>query len=99
MRKKKETEDRRMNEQSKMTDREIAEVLVPDSTTQKLTDEQVKEVIGRGCVPAVDPDQSKWDRLLDLLGDMFMTQTEIMNMLKRSEARQKFDMDMKYGGC
>jgi len=99
MRKKKETEDRRMNEQSKMTDREIAEVLVPDSTTQKLTDEQVKEILGRGGIPGVDPDQSKWDRLLDLLGDMLMAETEILNILKRSEARQKFDMDMRYGGC
>lgn len=99
MKKKKETEDRRMNENSKMTDREIAELLVPDSTTQKLTDEQVKVIIGRGCVPAVDPQLEKWDRLLDILGDMLMAETEILNILKRSEARQKFDMDMRYGGC
>jgi len=96
--KKRDTEDRRMNEQSKMTDREIAEVLVPDSTTRPLTDEEVKEILGRGGIPAVDPDQSKWDRVLDLLGDMLMTQTEIMNLLKRSEARDKFRMDMQFGG-
>ena len=95
---KKDTEDRRMNENSKMTDREIAELLVADSTTVPLSDEQVKEVIGRGCVPAVDPQQEKWDRLLDILGDMLMAQTEIMNLLKRSEARDKYRMDMQYGG-
>lgn len=97
MKKRKETEDRRMNEYSKMTDREIAELLVPDSTTQKLTDEQVKEIIGRGMMPAVDPQQDKWDRLLDTLGDMLMAQTEILNILKRTEARDKFRMDMQYG--
>lgn len=99
MRKKKETEDRRMNENSKMTDREIAELLVPDSTTKQLTDEEVKEIIGRGCVPAVDTQQEKWDRLLDILGDMLMAQTEIMNLLNRAESRDKYRMDMQYGGC
>lgn len=98
MKKNRDTEDRRMNENSKMTDREIAELLVPDSTTKPLTDEQVKEIIGRGCVPAVDLQQEKWDRLLDILGDMLMVQTEIMNLLKRSEARDKFRMDMQFGG-
>lgn len=98
MTKKRDTEDRRMNEKSKMTDREIAELLVSDSTTKPLTDEQVKEIIGRGCVPAVDPQQEKWDRLLDILGDMLMVQTEIMTLLRRSEARDKFRMDMQYGG-
>lgn len=88
-----------MNENSKMTDREIAEILVPDSTTKPLTDEQVKEIIGRGVVPAVDPNADKWDRLLDTLGDILMAETEILNILKRSEARQKFDLDMRYGGC
>lgn len=98
MYKNRDTEDRRMNENSKMTDREIAELLVPDSTTKPLTDEQVKEIIGRGCVPAVDLQQEKWDRLLDTLGDILMAQTEILNILKRSEARDKFRMDMQYGG-
>lgn len=96
--KKRDTEDRRMNENSKMTDREIAELLVPDSTTKPLTDEQVREIIGRGCVPAVDPQLEKWDRLLDTLGDILMAETEILNILKRSEARDKFRMDMQYGG-
>lgn len=94
---KKDTEDRRMNEKSKMTDREIAEILVPDSTTKPLTDEQVKEIIGRGCLPGIDPQLDKWDRLLDTIGDMLMAQTEILNILKRSEARDKFRMDMQYG--
>ncbi len=98
MKKNRDTEDRRMNEKSKMTDREIAELLVPDSTTKPLTDEQVKEIIGRGCVPAVDPQQEKWDRIIDILGDMLMVQTEIMTLLRRSEARDKFRMDMQYGG-
>lgn len=98
MKKNRDTEDRRMNENSKMTDREIAELLVPDSTTQKLTDEQVNEIIGRGMMPAVDPQQDKWDRVLDILGDMLMAQTEILNILKRTEARDKFRMDMQYGG-
>lgn len=88
-----------MNENSKMTDREIAELLVPDSTTQKLTDEQVKEIIGRGCVPAVDPQQEKWDMIIDILGDILMAETEIMNLLKRAESRDKYRMDMQYGGC
>lgn len=98
MKKNRDTEDRRMNENSNMTDREIAELLVPDSTTKPLSDEQVKEIIGRGCVPAVDPQQEKWDRLLDTLGDILMAQTEILNILKRSEARDKFRMDMQFGG-
>lgn len=98
MKKNRDTEDRRMNENSKMTDREIAEILVPDSTTKPLTDEQVKEIIGRGMMPAVDPQQEKWDRLLDILGDMLMAQTEILNILKRTEARDKFRMDMQFGG-
>lgn len=96
--KKRDTEDRRMNENSKMTDREIAELLVPDSTTKPLTDEQVKEIIGRGMMPAVDPQLDKWDKILDILGDILMAQTEIMNILKRTEARDKFRMDMQYGG-
>lgn len=99
MKKKKETEDRRMNENSKMTDREIAELLVPDSSTNPLTDEQVKEIIGRGMMPAVDPQLDKWDKILDILGDILMAETEIMNLLKRAESRDKYRMDMQYGGC
>ena len=99
MRKKKETEDRRMNENSKMTDREIAELIVPDSSTIPLSDEEVKKVVGKGMEPAVDPKQDKWDRIIDILGDILMAETEIMNLLKRAESRDKYRMDMQYGGC
>lgn len=90
---------RKKKESIKITDREIAELIVPDSSTKPLTDEEVKKIVGRGTEPEVDPQQDKWDRIIDILGDILMAETEIMNLLKRTEARQKFDMDMRYGGC
>lgn len=90
---------KKKKESKPMTDREIAELIVPDSSTKPLTEEEVKEIIGRGCVPAVDPQQDKWDRIIDILGDILMAETEIMNLLKRAESRDKYRMDMQYGGC
>ena len=88
-----------MKKKSKMTDREIAEILVPDSSTIPLTDEEVKKVVGTGMEHEVDHQQDKWDRIIDILGDILMAETEIMNLLKRAESRDKYRMDMQYGGC
>jgi uncharacterized protein with ParB-like and HNH nuclease domain len=90
---------KKKKESIKLTDREIAELIVPDSTTKPLSDEEVKKVVGTGIEPEVDPQQDKWDRIIDILGDILMAETEIMNLLKRAESRDKYRMDMQFGSC
>ena len=78
-----------MTKKNRFTKREIAEALIPDSSTKPLTDEEIDKLMGDGMGDdgVVIHLNEEWQQIKSTVLNMYDTQKEILNLLKKMNRR------------
>lgn len=78
-----------MTKKNRLTKREIAEALTPDSSTKPLTDAEIDKFMGDGMGDdgVVIHLNEEWQQIKSTVLNMYDTQKEILSLLKKMNRR------------